>query len=258
MLLSRLRAAGQNAELLDYVQSGVRKKTRSRKARAKAAVATVFVLGFLGWAVPYFRSTSTLETPAAQRQLLTLADGSKAELNARTELKTDFRYGRRVVRLKQGQVHFSVAKDTEHPFLVETPQGTIRVTGTQFDVRVESDSEVTVTLFEGAVDVANQPLTPGEQFDSGEVRTLTPVQLEAVSAWREGRLVLDGLTVSEAAERAAEFHGCTITVSPAVAQIRLGGSAPLDDLHQFFATLRAVGGLQILNAGHNRHHIAER
>jgi transmembrane sensor len=193
------------------------------------------------WVVPYFRDTQLVTTVAAQRSTLSLPDGSRAEMNAQTTLYTDFRRGRRQVRLEKGEAWFSVAKDAAHPFTVETPGGTVRVIGTQFNVRLAA-GQPEVTLIEGVVAYENAAarvqLTPGQQISmAGELRQLSFAELENVTAWREGRIVLNGLTLAEAAARFGAFHGKTIAVMPDIATLEMGGSYSLDDLQGFFDAL---------------------
>lgn len=223
------------------------KKRRQRRVRTAAGIASCLLLvASTLWTISFVRFTDTVETAAANRQTLALADGSQAELNARTNIHTDFRFGRRTVRLTQGEAFFSVAKDAAHPFLVQTPAGTIRVTGTAFNVRLTPEGPVVVTLVEGAVTVrqagtaAGTPdvaLRPSEQlwFDSSATRTrvMGAREVEQELAWRSGRLVLEGLTLADAAARFAAYHGRQITVSPEVASLLLGGSCPLDELTGF-------------------------
>ena len=196
------------------------------------------------WLVPYVRDTQTVATIAAQRSTLSLPDGSRTDLNARTALFTDFRNGRRFVRLEKGEAFFSVAKDAAHPFFVETPGGTVRVTGTQFNVRLASDGRPEITLLEGAIEIQNAlahlTLAPGQQLSAaGELRSLSAPELDRTVAWREGRIVLNGLTLAEAAARFATFHDKTITLAPELAARQMGGSYALDDLQGFLDALSA-------------------
>jgi transmembrane sensor len=215
-----------------------------------AAIAVAFV-----WVVPYYRDTQQVATVAAQRSTLSLPDGSRAEMNAQTTLHTDFRHGRRHVRLEKGEAWFSVAKDPAHPFIVETPAGTVRVTGTQFNVRLAATGRPEVTLLEGGVSYEHEDfharLSPGQQISAaGELRQLSAAEQENVLAWRQGRIVLNGLTLAEAAARFAEFHGQTVTVVPEVAARELGGSLALDDLQGFFDLLSAGPlGLRVVRRG---------
>jgi transmembrane sensor len=207
---------------------------------AAAGLAAALVVAAL-WLVPYFRDTQTVATVAAQRSTLSLPDGSRLDLNAQTTLHTDFRHGERRVRLEKGEAYFSVAKDAAHPFLVETPGGTVRVTGTEFNVRLAA-GRPEVTLLEGSVGFENAAarvkLVPGDQLSAdGDLHHLADAELGNVTAWRQGRIVLNGLTLAEAAARFAEFHGKVITVAPELAVMRMGGSYSLDDLPGFFDAL---------------------
>src|SRR5262245_47817768 len=72
--------------VLAEIEHQVKLKKRQRARRTASVAAAALILGLL-WGVPYYRETGTVETIAANRQTLTLADGSRAELNARTQLK---------------------------------------------------------------------------------------------------------------------------------------------------------------------------
>jgi transmembrane sensor len=233
-------------------QLKARKRQRARKAKlAAAAGGAAFVLF---WVVPFLRDTAVFATGPAQRQTVELSDGSKADLDALTHLRADFRYGRRVLQLTQGEAFFSVAKDAAHPFLVATPHGTVRVTGTHFDVRLGANQEPEVTLIEGSVAFQGVtpdpvPLAPGEQLSmaSGtpKVRTLSRAELDSAVAWRNGRLVLEGLTLDQAVQRFAAYHGRSITVDPAVGPVHMGGVCPLADLDTFLSGLEEAHALKV-------------
>lgn len=213
----------------------------SRWLPAAAGLAAALAVAAL-WIVPYFRDTQKVVTVAAQRSTLSLTDGSRTDLNAQTALFTDFRRDRRLVRLEKGEAYFDVAKDAAHPFIVETPGGTVRVTGTHFNVRLAANGRPEVTLLEGAVvfqnAAAHLQLLPSQQISAdGELRTLSAGELDGVTAWREGRISLNGLTLAEAVQRFAAFHGKSIMVAPDVAGLEVGGSYSLDDLSGFFDAL---------------------
>ena len=265
------RAAGK-VDVIRQVLEAKLKRRRRRRQTAAGAAATLIAIAVAVWAVPYIQKTDTVATDAAQRQTLALADGSVADLNARTSLHTDFRYGRRTVRLDRGEAFFSVAKDPAHPFLVETPEGTVRVTGTKFNVRLADASHIEVTLMEGSVrfagpapgpgNAAATPLAPGQQLaatsDGVKLRTLTLAELANVQSWRSGRLALDELTLGEAVARFAAYHDREIQVAPAVAALRLGGSCPLDDLPGFLEFLEQAFPVRIQTQADGTMHVLPR
>lgn len=256
------RHTGQVDAVRRALESKLRQR-RQRRARMATAVAALLLVGtFLTWAVPFARDTGTIATAARHRQALALTDGSLVELNAQTKLHTDFRYGRRIVRLAHGEAFFTVAKDAAHPFVVETPAGSVRVTGTRFNVRVESDAAI-VTLEEGAVLASRNQgadagaglargtaLKPNEQLTLAATpcgpRALTATEMENALAWRTGRLVLDGLTLGEAAARFAAYHGIAIELDPATRALSVGGSCPLDDLPGFMDFVKEAFPVNVL------------
>jgi transmembrane sensor len=207
--------------------------------------------------MPLLRDTATIISAPGQHLSLALADGSQVELNAHTSLHTDFRYGRRHLRLDRGEAFFSVAKDPAHPFLLETPRGTVRVTGTVFNVRLTSGDQPEVTLHEGSVRfetgaVASIALAPGQQLamdgPAFRVRDLLPTDLENLTAWRKGRLVLDGLTLAEAAGRLAEFNRrnpVQLAVGdPALGAMRLSAAFRSDNVEGFVRLMESDFGMR--------------
>jgi transmembrane sensor len=188
-------------------------------------------------------------TKIAERHIATLADGSRIELNAQTELTVELGRHERYVRLARGEALFSVAKDPARPFVVETRGGVVRVTGTIFNVRAARDNSggngparVEVTVLEGHVRVhaAQAPatedaaLTLGQQAsmtaERVDLHALAPDKLQDVVAWRKGEAVFDDTPLREVMERFAAYHPRAITVAADVADIRLGGRYSLDDL----------------------------
>lgn len=231
------------------------KWTAGAALAAAAAVAVAFT--FLAPA-PQTQVTN-IATPAAQRQTLTLVDGTRVELNAHTSLQVAISAGERRVRLSDGEAFFAVSKDSSRPFIVETPAGAVRVTGTRFNVRAEAASPFEVTVAEGSVQIrpgdtagrAEAPftLTAGDRLTAGpqgvSVQALTDAALDDVLAWRRGQIVFAGTPLREALARFARYHGRGITTSPAAAHLSLGGRYSLDDLDGFFSSIEEVLDLRV-------------
>lgn len=225
--------------------------------------AAAAVVAFVLWPAPAPAPAEEVATPAGQRRELTLADGSHVELDAATQLSVALARDARHVRLAAGQAFFSVAKDPARPFIVDTPAGTVRVTGTQFAVRAADGAAFAVTVREGSVQVrpagAAAPLVlqPRDQFAAGTVRALTERQLDDALAWRRGQVVFDGTPLPEALARFARHHGITITTAPDLDHLKVGGRFRLDDLDGFFAALRETWpGLTITRDAQGRMHVA--
>ncbi len=214
-----------------------------------AAAAAALVLRF---ALPATQSEN-LATPIGQRRALTLADGSRVELNAQTSLRIDIDRKERRARLASGEAFFAVQKDPARPFVVETPAGSVRVTGTQFDVRVDT-SALEVTVVEGQVQAhpgeagarSGLPvsLAAGDRLSAGagsvNVRALSAAELDDALAWRQGQIVFKGVPLREALARFARYHGRTISVSAGAARFPVGGRYSLDDLNGFLASMEEI------------------
>jgi len=224
---------------------------------AFAAVAAAIAIGAILWV----QRPQKISTDTAQRQSVTLADGTRTDLNARTRLTVNLRGDSRRVRLEQGEAVFNVTKDPARPFSVETSAGTVRVTGTVFNVRAAPSGALAVTVLEGRVlvqpvDAAGraaetQPaLLAGDQlnFDPATraVEIVRPASVEDVVAWREGRVVFAGTPLREALERFADYHGRSITVAPEAAELPLGGRYTLDDFDHFVASLELALHVRVL------------
>jgi len=207
----------------------------------------------------------SISTPAAQRRVFTLDDGTQVELNAHSQLLVDTRSGKeRHIALTNGEAYFVVAKDQSRPFVVETPAGSVRVTGTIFDVRAETRSELDVTVVEGSVLVrsgragaspAPVALHAGDRFSASAptptVQKLTASGLEDALAWREGQIVFAGTPLQAALDRFAHYYDRRVIASPAAASLRVGGRFNLDDLDGFLADLEVGLPVRVIRDPNN-------
>lgn len=223
---------------------------------ATLALAAAAVLSVGIWVALPSPQVQNVATAVAQRRVETLADGTRVELNAHTSLRFENSTSERRVRLGGGEALFSVAKDHSRPFIVETLSGSIRVTGTVFNIRNEpAATHLQVTVLEGSVYVRPSALgdsgsakafslTPGEQLTAGlsgvEVHALTRGAIDDVVAWREGAVVFKGVPLHEVAARFAHYHGRRIFVHPSVANESVGGRFGLDDFGALIAALEVA------------------
>ncbi len=251
------RLAGTSRSL-PPAPSSDRAESRSRRAWLPRVFWTGTVLAAAAALAVMFRpalddpAPQSIATAAGHRTELTLADGSEIQLNANTSLVIEQTRTERRVQLRRGQAFFAVASTENRPFIVETPAGSIRVTGTRFDVRAAEDAPLEVTVVEGSVLVSPRAgsagasltsiaLTAGGRFtrtaDGGSVRELSAHELAESLAWREGRVVFSNTPLAEAAAHFSRFHGRNLQVHPEVTDLRIIGRFSLDDLDGFLATL---------------------
>lgn len=152
-------------------------------------------------------STETYSTAKGERRSLLLDDGSRVDLNAGTRLTVSLARTTRTVRLDQGQAVFDVAHDADRPFYVTAGDRTVRVIGTQFDVR-RREGKLSVTVARGAVEIRPAEgaagrayrLRPGQRLDhveGGPQSMVATTEASEVLAWRTGRLVYRGQPLNE-------------------------------------------------------------
>lgn len=216
---------------------------------ATVALAAAAAVTFIVRAPKPSAPLETIATSVGKRETRVLADGTRVELNAQTSIAIETSKNERRVRLGSGEAFFSVNKDPARPFIVETPAGSVRVTGTKFNVHTELSSALDVTVLEGSVQVrpgetagtsATAPVTlaPGDQLTAASgnvsVKALSPSELDDALAWREGQIVFDRVLLSEALRRFARYHGRGISASPEAASLSVSGRYSLDDLDGFF------------------------
>jgi transmembrane sensor len=240
----------------------VRRKWRSIAGATLAAAAAVIVLLFV---LPSRRQELTTQT--GERRVTTLADGSKLELNAETEVVVQLGDNERIVRLLRGQAWFNVARDPARPFRVDTPAGVVRVTGTEFDIRSADAGVTEVTVLEGRVVVqaehgATEILLADQRASLQgrriQIQVLPPGAARDTIAWRTGQVAFDTTPLQEAIERFAAYHRQTILLDPIAAQQRLGGRYSLDDLDGFLSSIEAVVPVQVLRRPDGAVHIVAR
>jgi transmembrane sensor len=217
---------------------------------AAALVAGVVVLEGSG------SHSEDLSTPAGQRGSFTLSDGTRVELNANTSITVDNGRSERRVHLSNGEAFFVVSKDKSRPFTVDTPAGTVRVTGTIFNVLTESASQLDVTVVEGSVQVrpddaagalsANPTVLGLGDVLTAENGVVTVAAKSAADidddlAWRQGQIVCKAMPVSKALARFSHFYGRAMTATPGAGAKTLGGRYDLANLDEFLDYLRQSG-----------------
>ncbi|WP_422417191.1 FecR family protein [Pseudomonas sp. GZD-222] len=219
-----------------------------QQALAAGVGAAAVGLGWFGWQQHQLNYQDQLQTTLGERRQLELPDGSQLELNGRTQVKIDFSAGQRRIELSAGEVMFSVAHDTARPFVVNTGNGTVTVTGTRFDVRLDP-ARTRVAVEQGSVKVQgrgdSQVLLSaglGSQIDAqGNVAPAYAVDAAALTAWRKGKLVFNDAPLSEVVEEVSRYRAQPLRVTPGkVAALRLSSTFSSDDTDALLRALPSI------------------
>jgi Fe2+-dicitrate sensor, membrane component len=137
----------------------------------------------------------TLIVPAAKDYKVILADGTEIWLNADSRLRFPFSFNgnTREITLLNGEAYVKAAPDPSKPLIIHTPQSTIQVLGTEFNINAYEQDKVKVSLVSGAVKMnAGQHTTiikPGMEavYTAGKGLITQAFDPGKVLSWRDGK-----------------------------------------------------------------------
>jgi len=167
-------------------------------------------------------------TPAGAPRLVTLADGTRIEMNGATTLRLD-RRDPRAVELVAGEAVFTVVHDDDNPFEVRVGPATLLDVGTVFNVTRRRDT-TEVAVAEGEVifnpEIENVRLSAGRWLHSVDKDTrlvIGDIEPGIIGAWRSGRLIYRDEALALVAEDLSRNLGLKVEAAPAVAQRKFSG-----------------------------------
>lgn len=242
---------------------------RPVSAMAAAALLAVLVTtAFLFWQQTDHRPANGVtaeqifETDIGETRIVTLSDNSRVSLDAFTRLKLRYTEDERDVDLERGQAHFDVATDSTRPFRVTAGDQVVTATGTAFNVELVGD-DVLVTLLEGEVVVTEAPaaqrtplslpadvttmpvrkLKPGQLLvasASREPQIVDEVNIQKTNAWRDGKVFLEGDSLSVAVARINRYSRIKLSVADdSLEVLRISGVFNAGDTEAFVEAVEA-------------------
>ncbi|MCK9412594.1 MAG: DUF4974 domain-containing protein [Prolixibacteraceae bacterium] len=187
-----------------------------------------FAFQYFGWGfnkekLVYQKSTS-ITVPLGQMTNVELPDGTKVMLNSGSSITYDgsFALGKRQVSLN-GEAYFDVAKDREHPFVVQTFLLNFEVLGTSFNIEAYAeDITINTTLIEGSLGVKDKSqnrillLVPGEnaQYDALTSKiSVTKVNTEIYTSWKEGLITFRNEKLKDIARKIERWYNVKIIIN---------------------------------------------
>ncbi|RFM32280.1 FecR family protein [Chitinophaga silvisoli] len=176
-------------------------------------------------------SYNMIRTPNARQFKLVLPDGTTVWLNAGSSLKypTAFNGRERIVTIS-GEAFFDVAKDAEHPFVVEVAdQLKVQVLGTQFNLNAYTDEkQINATLIQGSIRVNKGAsavvLQPGQQAQVNDGITVNShINTAQVTAWKDGVFNFDDLGVEAVMRQLARWYDIEVVYEQGIPGTRFYG-----------------------------------
>lgn len=252
-LLDRARALhGKSIEPIDesLPEEFVAVPSRRRLLQYGTGLAAMLT-GGIAWQL--WPKARRITTDVGEIRHIPLEDGSVALVNSRSALRIAFTEHRRDVTLTSGEAWFQVAKNRARPFTVSAGPAVAQAVGTAFDVRRHADStEIIVT--EGTVKVwplaASHEAVLVEAGHRAVVDRFGALQRDLLDgrasdqrlAWREGRIVLDKMTLGAAVEEFNRYHVEQLEVDPSLSDREVVGWFSTDDLDGFATTAASLVG----------------
>lgn len=196
---------------------------------------------------------NTVTIPRGGEYRLELSDGTKVWLNAETELKfpVNFSGRSRDVYLK-GEAYFQVNRDKEHEFRVHTSMGTVKVLGTDFNVRDYADEQKVITTLESGkvMYVSDESkkeviLSPGTQVQEDKTGTIKTGKVDIIQyvGWREGKYVFENVPLEEIMQTLGRWYDINVIyIDPATKKLNFSGNLERFENINVFLELIETGG----------------
>lgn len=233
---------------------------------AYAATAAALALA-ANFGMPYLRemlrpADVVFSTEVGGRALVSVADGTRIELNTNTSLRTRITTQERIVFLDKGEADFKVAHNAAHPFTVVVGHHRITDLGTEFLVRREPNG-LEVTLLKGRAALSvdggryrTAMLTPGDDavatLQAISVTRKTDSDLANALAWQRGVVVFKHTPLGEAVLEFNRYNKTKLVIAdPAVARLTIGGEFRTDNLDDFLNLAQAVLRLRVTKDGND-------
>jgi transmembrane sensor len=204
-----------------------------------AAVFTLPLLAFTVWSL-FLQEKPTelvqneitwneIESPAGMRSHIVLPDGSDLWLNAQSKIRYSIPFTRenRQVELT-GEAFLKVVKNENAPFIVNAGAATVKVLGTQFNVKAyPEDEQLEIALTEGSIEftgaVADGKKATATLIASdflamnkatGKVR-LENKNLNKHISWVKNVIIFDETPMPEVAKTLERWYGVKVVVADA-------------------------------------------
>lgn len=171
-------------------------------------------------------SYNTITTPIGGQYQVNLPDGTRVWLNAASSLKFPTSFAKLRERKVEliGEAYFEVAHSRDLPFIVKSSKQEVLVLGTHFNINSYADEgAIRTTLLQGAVLVRNLEkrenprlgtdyvvLKPGQQAALKEVFAVKSVDLEAITAWKDGNFLFNDTDLKDILKQVSRWYNVSI------------------------------------------------
>jgi ferric-dicitrate binding protein FerR (iron transport regulator) len=228
-----------------------------------AGVAAMLLAGLLGYyflTSPVTQQAAVYEAGAAPMEIV-LDDGSEVVLRPRAILAAIRASGSERHYRLEGEARFTVIEE-RRDFVVDTPDGRVRVLGTTFVVRTWRGA-TEVYLESGSLAVESSDAARFGELNPGEVARLTSDVLEITPAaetlqftsWMHGVLEFRDRRAADLAAEISYHFGVNVTIDGTLAEEHLSGSVGLHDLDETLHDIALVLGAEVQPDGRSAYRL---
>ncbi|THF66616.1 DUF4880 domain-containing protein [Pseudothauera nasutitermitis] len=237
---------------------GVPVLTRAEAPRNKGrrtvlrSVGLFAMLGGSGWLAWQHRpGLVEFHTAAGERREITLADGTRVQLNSGSAVEVRYDDMQRLVLLRHGEILVQTAPDpapAARPFIVRSTHGRMRALGTRFAVH-EQESATRLSVFDGRVEATPAAGTGARIVQAGERVLLDAAGVSepaahrgelAEAGWARGVLYADDMRLDAFLAELARHRPGILRCAPEVAGLRISGAFQLADTDHVLDSVAAT------------------
>lgn len=243
-----LKALWADLKELPIPSSRLKKLRTSRRARAGNIVAlaviavlsvTLYRMGFVD------RMRADYYTAVGEVRSVTLADGSRVDLNTDSAISVSYSPTARRIRLLRGEAFFDVAHNPARPFVVDDGLLQAKALGTRYSVRgALGESLGDVRVEQGQVEVTgggnNVVLEAGDgaRMTAQGRFAVAKADVASKTAWRSGKLVFSGQPLRDVLVTLERYRvGRIVVLDHTAAEQRVSGIFDLNDTDQALRVL---------------------
>ena len=195
-----------------------------------------------------------ITTYHAKEYWVTLDDGTLVHLNYNSRLIYPEKFGDRRDVILEGEAYFMVAKDRSRQFVVHTPQGDVKVYGTEFNVNTrKEEGMVSVVLVEGSVSFTpasgnERMMVPGQELSIMDNQlTLNNIDTAPYTAWNEGKFSFDDWPLERIMQVIGRWYGRTVefTAEDIKTKTYSGNFDRYEDIRPTMEAIEMITGLKV-------------
>ena len=250
--------------------SGKKHKIYNLSYYAAAIVAAIFIAIGTIWTLHKTNvETQFIHTSSGEVKQLTLEDGTQVWLNSESILNYPKPFSgksRKVVL--EGEAYFDVSPNKKKPFIVETENIVVHVTGTQFNISsYKNDPLVSTFLEEGAVSVynkmskSNYDIEPGHVFELNKANkhvAIKEADMRYLTAWKHGELSFYNENFESISRKLERKFGIEIILEDEhIKHLKYTAGFDSEGIDEILDFLDSARTMQITSVG-NKYYISER